>query len=155
MNRELLALLPQVRIEVLKRIALGDRAIGLSSLVLSVARATGIDTYRHSYKSNDAPMTAQNMRSRFTSSGPKTLRGKTQWCLNRLAISGLVFTRRKPESGVQSYEHGERDKYWWPRMTKERAIQELTNMKIEVPIYQDPTAAIYRNRSAYSTASLE
>lgn len=68
-------------------------------------------------------------RSRFTSGGLKSIRGRAQACLAMLAREGIVYGRNRPEPAVQSYEHCETDKRFRVRITQQEAQRRLARMK--------------------------
>lgn len=78
-------------------------------------------------------------------------RGRVQWCLARLAVNGLLYTRRGPERGVAPYEHGETDKRFRFRTSQEQAIETLRRMKIAVR----PVVPTFGVESVYHTKSLD
>jgi hypothetical protein len=137
-----LELLKQVRLELLQMRATGSTGFGLSYIVQAVSPKL----FAHSVNVTNTQC-VENMRSRFASGGLKTHRGRVQWCLARLAVAGLLYTRRGPEGGVAPYEHGETDKRFRFRMTQEQAIAALGSLKIEI---RKPTI-----RSYHLTKSLE
>lgn len=121
-----LDLLKAVRVELLQLRANGRTGFGLSAIVAAVSPTL----YTQSYTANTQCLT--NQRSRFTSGGLKTYRGRVQWCLARFAVTGLLYTRRGPEGGVAPYEHGERDKGFKFRITQGEAIQSLHKLGLSV-----------------------
>lgn len=89
-------------------------------------------------------------RHRYTSGCPKKLRGKVQHALTILAREGIVFSRVKPEPCVARYEHGETDKIFRFRVTREQALRELKKLNLK------PRGGWYAHeRSHFSTKSLE
>lgn len=135
-------LLKEVRVELLQMRANGSTGFGLSYIVGRVSPKL----YAHSVHVTNTQC-VENMRSRFTSGGLKTHRGQVQWCLTRLAVSGLLYTRRGPEGAVASYAHCETDKRFFFRISQEEAIAALNRLKIPV---RKPTI-----RSYHLTKSLE
>lgn len=119
-------LLKAVRVELLQLRAQGAVGFGLSAIVAAVSPTRFVQ----SYTTNAQCLT--NKRTRFTSGGLKTYRGRVQQCLARLAVKGLLYTRRGPEGGVASYEHGETDKRFRFRITQSQAIQDLHRLGLAV-----------------------
>ncbi len=120
------SLLPKVRRVVLEerakpkhpRATSDAQALGLSWLVWQVSGVHVTPGY--------VPRMDWN---KYTSGGPKNHRGLVQACLAVLAREGIMFSRTRPECAVQSYEHGERDKYFRIRISREAARQQLKAMK--------------------------
>jgi hypothetical protein len=128
-------LLKKVLIQVLRSCAQGDVGFGLSYIVSSVSPST---LYAGDWRAVN--------KSRYTSGSLKTYRGQVQWCLAQLAIRGILYTRQGPEGGVAPYAHGETDKRFKFRITKERAIELLSEMKI--PLYtREPKFSYYHTKS--------
>jgi hypothetical protein len=121
-------LLPQVRRTLLIQRAQGSTSFGLSWLAMQVSP----ELYAYSWRQH--PSVKATNRSRFTSGSPKEIRGKVQRCLVLLAVQGMIYTRRKPEGGVMRYEHGERDKYFHFRITKEQALAECAKTGVKIPV---------------------
>lgn len=122
-------LLPKVREAVLRHRAQGYEVIGLSHLVSCV---TPIEDQFYNTWTYTKSVPGRNARKRHTSGCPKTMRGKVQRCLTFLAVSGLVFSRTRPEPGVARYEHGETDKRFRIRYTQAQAIEALARLGIKV-----------------------
>ena len=120
-------LLPKVREQVLRARARGWTSIGLSHLVSTV---TPIEDQFHRTWTYTKGVPSANARKKHTSGCPKTMRGKVQRCLTFLAVSGVVFSRTKPEPGVARYEHGETDKHFRIRYTQAQAIEALARLGI-------------------------
>jgi hypothetical protein len=114
------ALMKSLRLFLLRERAKGAVGFGLSWVAKSVTPR--IDQYHHSDLES-------NNRSRFTSGVPKKMRGRVQAGLSKLALSGLLFTRRHPEGGIQAYEHCETDKRFFFRISQEDAKRQLSRMK--------------------------
>jgi len=136
MRPELNKLLPEVRMTLLQECANGRTSFGLSWL-------NGQISPEWLYHGRVPPL----CRTKFTSGGLKTHRGLVQRCLTLLAVQGLLYTRRKPECAVASYSHGETDKYFRFRLSKEQALKELARMNV-------PLQPKTRYRSPYQTKSL-
>jgi hypothetical protein len=49
-------------------------------------------------------------------------RGHVQWCLAQLAISGLLYSRTRPEPAVPMYAHGETDKRFRFRIAHKKKV---------------------------------
>ena len=112
-------ILPQVRRIVLEERAKRDYprlAIGLSWLTWQLGP-------------HQTPGAVPLEWSRFTSGGLKSVRGHAQAALSILAREGIMYGRNRPESAVQSYEHGERDKYFRVRISKDEAARRVAKMK--------------------------
>lgn len=78
-------------------------------------------------------------------------RGHIQHCLSLLAKEGIMFERTKPEAGVARYEHGETDKYFTVRISKEDAEKKLKEMGVK---YNVPDASPLKSRNKYDHHSL-
>ena len=91
-------------------------SMGLSYITSKVATALNIPQW---------PGFSHVDYNRFTSGSPKTLRGPVQACLSKLAHEGILYSRRRPESFVARYEHGETDKRFNFRISVEDAKNRL------------------------------
>ena len=119
LNLSVTAILPKVRQIVLSERATADRpyvSIGLSWLTWQLGETRNAADWRLG-------------RSRFTSGGLKSIRGHAQAALALLAREGIMYSRIRPEPGVQSYEHSERDKYFHVRISQTEAKRRLARMK--------------------------